>query len=272
MKLRGVELVHWNPRRHIGDGRIARALPRLKRPNNFGDLLGPLIVKELAKSVPGRADERRLLSVGSVLHFGREGDTVWGSGRNGKISDDAYRFTHLDVRAVRGPRTRAWLAERGIDAPAVYGDPALLVPTIFREFAASVVPRKRGVTVVPNLHDVPRWKDEPGFLDPTTRVWKTIRTIAESSHVVASSLHGIILAETFGVPASLVLPGAEDLFKYHDYYEGTGRTLPPSSQTVAEALENPAPPIADWDPQPLLNAFPADLWTGAAARKTHAAA
>ena len=101
-----------------------------------------------------------------------------------------------------------------------------------------------------------------GFLDPTSPLWTCVRTIAESSHVVASSLHGIVIAETFGVPASLLLPGVEDLFKYRDYYEGTGRSLPHASTTLDEALENPAPALRDWDPQPLLDAFPRDLWAG----------
>jgi pyruvyltransferase len=261
INIRGVEVVHWNPRRHIGTSRLAHALPRIKRLNNFGDLLGPVLVRELAKTAPGRAQDRRLLAVGSTLHFAKDGDTVWGTGRNGKTSDDDYSFAHLDVRAVRGPLTRAWLLERGIEAPEVYGDPALLLPTIFPQFAASLSRRSRGVTIVPNLHDAPRWRAAEGFLDPTTRLWSCIRTIAESSHVVASSLHGLIVAETFGVPASLLLPGVEELFKYRDYFEGTGRALPHASTTLEEALDNAAPPLTDWSPQPLLNAFPRDLWT-----------
>ncbi|TDN90541.1 pyruvyl transferase [Microbacterium sp. BK668] len=262
INLRGVEVVHWNPRRHLGGSRLARRLPRVVRVNNFGDLIGPLVVRELAKSVHGRGDGRRLLSVGSTLHFARDGDTVWGTGRNGKTPDDAYRFSTLDVRATRGPLTRAWLIERGITAPAVYGDPALLLPTLFPRFAESLSLRSRSVTIVPNLHDAPHWRDSPGFLDPTTRLWACVRAIAESSHVVASSLHGIIIAETFGVPASLLLPGVEDLFKYRDYFEGTGRELPHASRTLAEALDNPAPPLRGWKAEPLLDAFPRDLWSG----------
>lgn len=271
INIRGVDVVNWNPRRHIGSGRIAKALPRLRRPNNFGDVLGPLIVARLAQGEPRRAgggDARRLLAVGSILHMAHDGDVAWGTGKNGKTSDEAHRWTSIDVRATRGPLTREWLLGRGIDAPAVYGDPALLVPTIFPEFTASVVPRRRGVTVVPNLHDVPAWRDVEGFLDPTTKVWKCVRAIAESSHVVASSLHGIILAEAFGVPASLVAPGAEDMFKYRDYYEGTGRTLPHASASLDEALVNPAPALGDWDPQALIDAFPRDLWSGVAPPKT----
>lgn len=258
--IRGVKVVHWNPRRHLGTSRLARSLPRVRRVNNFGDLIGPLVVGQLARSLPGRGHDRRLVCVGSILHFAKDGDVVWGTGRNGKITDAEHTWTNLDVRAVRGPRTRAWLLGRGIDTPAVYGDPGLLLPTVFPKFAASVVREKRGVTVVPNMNDAATWRDVDGFLDPTARLWTCIRTIAESSHVVASSLHGIIVAETFGVPVSLMLPEAEDLLKYRDHFEGTGRELPHASTTLEEALDNPAPPLAEWDPQPLLDAFPRDLW------------
>ncbi len=265
INIRGVEIVHWNPRPRLGTTGVASSVPRLGRLNNFGDLIGPVVVRELARSAPGRTKGRRLLSVGSTLHFARDGDTVWGTGRNGKTTDEEYRFTTLDVRAVRGPRTRGWLVDRGIAAPEVYGDPALLIPTVFPEFTAGISRGSRGVTVVPNLHDAPQWRGVDGFLDPTTRLWSCIRTIAESTHVVASSLHGIIIAETFGVPASLLLPSVEDLLKYHDYFEGTGRVLPHASTTLEEALANPAPPLQGWDPQPLRDAFPGDLWTGAGA-------
>lgn len=47
--------------------------------------------------------------------------------------------------------------------------------------------------------------------------------------MASSSLHGIILAEAYGVPATrmqyFVSPRDFD-FKHADYYEGTGRSLP----------------------------------------------
>ncbi len=259
-RIRGIEVVNWNPRRHIGSGPIARALPRLSRPNNFGDLLGPVIVARLAQGLDRTRRPGRLLAVGSILHLARDGDTTWGTGKNGKTSDAAHRWTTLDVRATRGPLTRRWLADRGVGAPAVYGDPGLLVPTVFPEFAATVNPRSRGESIVPNLHDAPAWRRAPGFVDPTTKLWDCIRAIAESDHVIASSLHGLIIADAFNVPASLLAPGAEDTFKYRDYYEGTGRDLPHMSRSLEEARKNPAPPLSGWSPDALLAAFPADLW------------
>lgn len=49
-------------------------------------------------------------------------DTIWGTGINGKVSEDLHKFEKLDVRAVRGPLTRNYLISKGINCPEVYGD------------------------------------------------------------------------------------------------------------------------------------------------------
>ena len=132
-----VEIFNWNPRRSRLPLSLTKRLPIDigRRINNFGDLLGPLIVARiLAKH---RVDptwaprDRRLLSVGSVLHFARDHDVIWGTGVNGKKDPDSdYLFSTLDVRAVRGPRTRDFLSSRGVTSPAIFGDPVLLLPLL----------------------------------------------------------------------------------------------------------------------------------------------
>ncbi|CCH85900.1 putative polysaccharide biosynthesis protein [Modestobacter italicus] len=253
-----VELVHWNPRR-----RVSRFLPgRITRPvGNFGDLLGPMVVREMLRraGLTSAVADGRLLSIGSVLHFARDGDVVWGSGVNGKSLDAPVTARRLDVRAVRGPRTRAVLQERGIAVPEVYGDPGLLVGQLWpRESLLRPGPRSP-VTVVPNLHDAPAHARTPGLLDPRTDVGEVLARIANSDFVVGSSLHGIVVAESFGIPARLVRPGAEPLFKYEDYYAGTGRPAPRPAASVEAAMDAGGEPPAVLDPA-LAAAFPRDLW------------
>lgn len=83
--------------------------------------------------------------------------------------------------------------------------------------------------------------------------------IASAERVVASSLHGIIVAEAFNVPVAVVASPSEPPFKYEDYFEGTGRRLPRMHATWQEAAASETTTL-DWDPQPLLDAFPAGLW------------
>ena len=231
---------------------------------NFGDYLAYAIVARmlaLQEIVPGEPSEHpaSLFSIGSVLHFARDGDTIWGSGRNGKITGQDHRFKRLDVRAVRGPLTRDFLLERDIECPAIFGDPALLIPRLFpTRFRRAATPGKIGV--VPNLNDLDIVNDGR-VIDPTRRWDAVIDEILSCEFVVASSLHGLIVADAFGVPCAHVrFSGTEPDFKYSDYHHGAGRTEFWSSSSVDEALSRgPLPPIS-FDPEPLLAAFPYDLW------------
>lgn len=260
-----IELFHWNPRVPVLRGRIGRRIPVKRRPNNFGDLLGPLIANELLsrKGISNGASpySARLFTVGSVLHFARTGDTVWGSGRNGKIADAKHQFEKLDVRAVRGPLTRKYLESRGLSVPAVYGDPALLLPELFPVLNSWRSEKVRDVVIVPNLNDSRSMKMP--HLNPRSELWTCLETIARSEFVVASSLHAVIVAEALGIPARLVRPSLESSFKYDDYFLGTGRVAVEPADTFEQALvDGPtyaAAPL-EWESAELLASFPFDLW------------
>jgi pyruvyltransferase len=84
-----IELFSWNPKRPVCGGRGKRFVPIQRTVNNFGDLLGPVIVERLKRTanLPNEARMAgRLLSVGSILHFAKDGDVIWGSGVNGKMA------------------------------------------------------------------------------------------------------------------------------------------------------------------------------------------
>lgn len=267
-----MEIFAWNPR-HNNLPRPLRDRFIGPRTNNFGDLLGPLLVEAfcdregLGQEAPARPG--RLITVGSVMHVARDGDVVWGTGVNPSVRTARHRFSALDVRAVRGPRTRAFLTERGHEVPAVYGDPALLLPDLFPVLARWSATKAHTLTVIPNLYDWKLLKGHPRAVSPRSAVWHVLRSIAQSERVVASSLHGIVVAEALGIPATL-LSGHERPFKYLDYYEGTGRPMPTPAATLDEALRHPAeaPDLSAWDRSALYQAFPTDLWTGSTATRT----
>jgi pyruvyltransferase len=248
-----VEIVRWRPR----------------QGTNFGDELGPVIAelalqrRGLRLDSPARRN-RRLLTVGSILHSARSGDVVWGAGVNGKHLSHRFRATTLDVRAVRGPLTKGFLEEREIACPEVFGDPASLLPHLLPKLASCV-------NVGHEVVLLPHYRDDP--LLPTT-LESGIERVSTALHwldivlrllaarkVVTSSLHGLIIAEAFGKDVALLrLSETEPIYKYEDYLLGTGR----SSYVVATSL-NEALSIAPL-PQPviaaehMLRAFPYDLW------------
>ncbi|WP_291048107.1 polysaccharide pyruvyl transferase family protein [Herbiconiux sp.] len=262
-----VELVHWNPSRPIIPGRFGRFLPR-KPVDNFGDLLGPAIVERILHvrgiSSESAPDRRRLLSVGSILHFAEDGDTVWGTGVNGKKLHGDPPFRSLDVRAVRGPLTRSYLQGLGIPAPEVYGDPGLLVGHLWTREELAVGYEDHDHIVLPNFHDFPAAKRSPALVNPRDPLWSVIGRIASSKFVVGSSLHAMIVAESLGIPARLVISKTEPIFKFDDYYQGTGREGAEPAHTVEEALRMGGQEAPRWLPGPLLDSFPADLWAAPA--------
>lgn len=245
----GVELFHWKP----SNGQL-----------NFGDQLSEVIVTKLLADHglflgEGTRRAARLFAVGSILHFARDGDVVWGSGINGKIPASQPGFPNLDVRAVRGPMTRAVLLQAGLSVPEVYGDPALLLPVLLPgRFARRST---RAHVFVPNLHDLSLTGDKDNVVSPLSPWNQCVSEILSAELVLASSLHGLVIAEAYGIPARYVrLSETESLFKYQDYVQGTGRPDLEFAKSIAEGLEmgGMAPP--QFDPNPLLSAFPLDLW------------
>lgn len=269
MNIRG-GLVSWNPRRWPRLGRLASRIPLGKHVNNFGDLLGPFIVSEICERYGlnwSRGPDKRLLTVGSIMHLAHTDDVVWGAGVNGKQAAKYYKFADLDVRAVRGPMTRRFLADRNIAVPEVYGDPALLLSEFYTRPELAAGYAKTPLTIVPNLNEVDLWDPADGrVLRPTESLMNCLGRIAASSFVVGSSLHGVIVAESLGIPARLLNPSAESMFKYEDYYLGSGRQGVRAAANLNDAINmgGVEPPI--WDANALIGSFPCDLFTPSVSR------
>ncbi|MGM7698594.1 polysaccharide pyruvyl transferase family protein [Microbacterium sp. A84] len=262
---RGIEIVHWNPRRFRASGPLNRLGAVGPRINNFGDLLGPLIINEIL-SQEGLANPvghaaQRVLAVGSILGLARPGDAVWGTGVNGKSIDHEVRFEDVAFTAVRGPLTRAWATERGATVPEVYGDPALLLGALFGREKLSGAGEQRKLTVVPNFHDFAASPRNQDVLNPRSSVTAVLQRIANSDFVCGSSLHGVIVAESLGIPARFIRSLHEPKFKYDDYMLGTGRSPAEFASSVEEAREMGGQDGPQFDPRHLLEAFPRHLWT-----------
>jgi len=270
----GVPVFYWNPPRYR---RFSKVLGFGPRTDNFGDLIGPDVIRRQLTQKVGSASSLRavephrvLFAVGSVMHFASNDDVIWGTGVNGKVSLDRYKFSKLDVRAVRGPLTRRWLwEERRIDVPEVYGDPALLMRDALRKIA----PRRpeRSLTVIPNLNDIVPFRRHPGFFSPRRPLAEVATRIAQSERLVTSSLHALVVAELIGVPVRLLRTPSEPEFKYSDYFQGTGRNewssfgdLASAARSFDAGTDSGTPDLLEsWDSGPLERSFPSELWATA---------
>ena len=123
----------------------------------------------------------------------------------------------LDIRAVRGPLTKKVLEDYGHQCPEVFGDPAVLMPLIYNPIKR----KKYDYLVIPQFIDEKNFRavhPKERMISMNTNDYKyVIDEITSSKIVYTSSLHGIILAEAYGVPAVFYrsLPKYKD-FKYYD--------------------------------------------------------
>ncbi len=188
-------------------------------------------------AAPSRAD---IMGIGSVLghasHLWRRpllGRTnplyVWGSGTLLPVRV-CTRF--MEFLAVRGSKTRDLLR---LDHNMSLGDPGLL--------ASLLLPSKPQPRF--SLGVIPHWEERshPATLESIQRIphsklidvtspdpLEIVRTIASCELVLSSSLHGLVVADAFGIPNArfrcLKTKGTND-WKYQDYCSGVKRTSLP---------------------------------------------
>jgi pyruvyltransferase len=247
-------------------------------PCNLGDSLGGVIIdfllsKERLDKNKWISSKKHLFTVGSNITGGElrgnyQDATIWGSGILKEPSQREVMFQKLsrrklDVRAVRGPLTRNALIRLGHRCPEIYGDPAILMPMIYQP---NVKKQYDYSIVLQFWHERKFREDHPNerMISMNTDDYKSvIDDIVSSKVIYTSSLHGIILAEAYGVPAIFFRGLGKDIdFKYYDYYYSTGRKDIHIAETFEEALTMEPLPLPDLKKmqQDLLDTFPYDLW------------
>lgn len=115
--------------------------------------------------------------------------------------------TKADIRAVRGPLTREAILKEGGKCPEIYGDPAIIMPRLYTPKIGAK--HKAGLILhhtqeMPTTHvlaktcgfhqiSIDRVRDEQleNFIDE----------VCSCQKIFSSSLHGIILAQAYGIPA-----------------------------------------------------------------------
>lgn len=240
---------------------------------NLGDTLAPVICQWMlqrgnAAKAEGKSavtEPVHLMTVGSILNMGQFDSTVWGSGiLSIDVLKEVYeksQYRKLDIRAVRGPITGAILKNAGYDVPDVYGDPGVLMPLIYEpDRKEKTVP----FTIIPHYLNFRNCISEGyHYLNILTSDYRAfIDQIVKSKLVISSSLHGIILAEAYGVPSVLLNYHDIDLLKYYDYYFSTGRRNVKIASSIKEALDTepvPLPELSEMQKK-LLDSFPYDLF------------
>ena len=193
-------------------------------PGNLGDVLNPYVIEKLSGRPPRYAPRGKcLLAIGSTVKFATEQTVVWGAGTP-RMSDRLH--PRADYRAVRGPLTRELVLQSGGSCPAVYGDPSWFLPRLYRP--ARVTRRYRLGLV---LHHSNAGELEAGegvkLISVIRGSYEEIERFIDELHececVLTTSLHGLIVAHAYGIPArwcevpDAVAPLPGDGTKFRDY-------------------------------------------------------
>ena len=200
---------------------------------NWGDKLNPVLIAQLSQAPVAHVDDvlnwgdRPVFRVvGSGVSGVLPNEIVWGQGFLNRRAFPA--IPPARISAVRGPKTRERLLARGLPCPEVYGDPAIFCPLFIpgepsaqRRYGVIQHFREKDVIPPPKI----RGCDDPLVIDVLGGIEEFVRDITSCEVIVSSSLHGVICAHAYGVPAYWVkasdLPKGDD-FKFHDYYASIG--------------------------------------------------
>lgn len=243
---------------------------------NFGDALSQIVTQHAAGRpvVHAGPREAEMFALGSILQIARRvygkpdhpkhRPVIWGSGMMSPIRT-AF-LDHVDVAMVRGPITASLL---GLDTE-LYGDPGLLT-------ADALGPVERHDRTGLLLHHsqlghpeiAALIKDEPSieYIDVRKGPEEVCRAIGACRHVISSSLHGLIVADAYGVQNTWLDPMSHGRLKYYDYAASIARPLglPMRHEDIRKALPGlPDGPLTykdgiDKAKQDLMTHFPAAL-------------
>jgi hypothetical protein len=254
---------------------------------NFGDeITGPLLERLFSiEAVEVGTHRAELLGAGSILQMhatisrsGRLGPArrlwqwlraartlhVWGTGL---IREDAPIEwpQELAVHAARGA-----LSAAALKAEVPHGDPGILVGRLLERRPA----KRASVGLVPHYVDVAGLQDRDlprgwALIDPRRPVPEVIEAIAAAELIVSSSRHGLIVADSLGIPCvwaktAGALAGSPD-FKFRDHASARRRpfgepvgyeaALRSDAGRLAEIATVPARPVPEWQDE-LVAAFP----------------
>lgn len=253
--------------------------------SNFGDSINPILLERIfgIQVKPGTFYDADLVAIGSMLEYflwktrnyfkllyikikNSHPLNVYGTGL---ISEPYFFepfgspkfemfFRNLSVSAVRGVYTKKRLEKilkKNLNDIAL-GDPGLLASYLIYDAMPS---KKYSVGIIPHYVD----KENPKILELAENIknskiidiqagpLKVLKQIAECETIISTAMHGLIVADSLGIPnywmkVSDKIYGKD--YKYSDYYSVFGLTDP-------EPINLMQQPVIDISPQIIFDKY-----------------
>jgi hypothetical protein len=284
---------------------------------NFGDALSPVMVAAISgleiRHAAFDSSSERMVAVGTIGHAQKNGILhFWGTGldatRNPYGLDDRGYFkpenTVFHVHATRGPRTAAAFRAAGIEAPSVFGDPVWLLPRIW---SFDDVKKTAELGIIVHISELESREPDSAVLEKFKRYGipeslqssvKIIRTLAEPTleglrgkveeilsckRILSTSLHGLVIPETYGVPCAWFANFGDGVgqtldlnddsinidHRIRDFYLGLGqdrlsaycldRSASPNWEAGIKWIDETWQPVDKYSPDALIESFPLEL-------------
>jgi hypothetical protein len=163
-----------------------------------------------------------LVGLGSIIDLSSKNAMIWGAG----FQNPSHKFYGGSIYAVRGKYTSEELVRRGFPMCDVWGDPGLLMPLLYQP----KVVKQYEVGFIPHILERETTRELLKHTDcklidlQTDDIEFVIDEILKCKLILSSSLHGLIIAHSYGIPALFVqyTHKGEGLFKYNDYFSSVG--------------------------------------------------
>ena len=215
---------------------------------NVGDLLNEYLIPRIAGRPVVKVRSAmlpHLRCIGSLLGSSSAASDIWGSGSIDGAKP-RRRLSRKNIHALRGTRTLD-VVNRILDDDLTglpLGDPALLMPLFFLPPPA----RPHGIGIIPHFSDEDRIrhfltqiKSGPfRVISVRQQPEAFVSELCGCEAVFSSSLHGLILADAYGIAnkwitvSDKLLGGA---FKFGDYYSMTDTPCETAAEVAgAQAL------------------------------------
>jgi pyruvyltransferase len=217
---------------------------------NFGDVLTPRLLDYFNidyKFVKNRNNDFDAICIGSIFRHAKPGTIVLGSGL---MSTNNPICITSDIRFIRGPHTRELIIRAGGECPKVYGDPALLLPMFCNESK-----KEHDFGIIPHIDHYQEIKEkypnENVISLRTNNALDITKEITKCRKIISGSLHGIIAAHAYNIPAAWVDFGRMkgDGIKFRDHYSSIGLTAELST------IENPKFEIGNFNTKEITTVF-----------------
>ena len=177
-----------------------------------------------------------ILGIGSLLDRSLSNFQVWGSG----YMNEFERAKGGTLYAVRGKYSAKKLFAEGFPFCEVWGDPALLLPLIYKPQAPQ---NNVKLGIVPHSKEYQYFKKKYPIVAvinlSTNDIENVINEICACQYILSSTLHGIIVAQAYGIPAIWIKKADinTDGIKFKDYLDSVGIKIYDGFKNIEYAID-----------------------------------